>query len=172
MREGSARQFQDGITESDERLDRRQQAGKIEHGERPPTPTDAPQDEHAAELHPAVGDLISLGKSRGWLSYEELNNNVPTRWSTPTRLDELMVLMDRHGIQMVDQSQLRARLHRERLARGEEDGVLNQPAPALFMRGQCYDRRGGGERRAEAAALQQKLSEQIQSHAGDEDTTD
>ncbi len=127
-----------------------------------------PLDEQAAELHPAVGDLLTLGKSRGWLSYEELNNTLPDEMVDPERLDELMVLMDRHAIQMVDELELRARLHRERLARGEEDGALNQPAPALFSRGQRAMTVAGGERRAEAAALQQKLSEQLQSHADDE----
>ncbi|MBL8759672.1 MAG: RNA polymerase sigma factor RpoD [Phycisphaerae bacterium] len=127
-----------------------------------------PRDEPAAELHPAVGDLISLGKSRGWLSYEELNNTLPDEMVDPERLDELMVLMDRHGIQMVDELELRARLHRERLARGEEDGALNQPAPALFARGQRAMTVAGGERRAESAALQQKLSEQLQAHSDDE----
>jgi RNA polymerase primary sigma factor len=146
--------------------------GRLNMVSDPRTQTNQPQDEHAAELHPAVGDLISLGKTRGWLSYEELNNTLPDEMVDPERLDELMVLMDRHGIQMVDELELRARLHRERLARGEEDGALNQPAPALFTRGQRAMTVAGGERRAEAAALQQKLSEQIQSHAGDEDTTD
>lgn len=110
--------------------------GRLNMVSDPRTQTDLPQDEHAAELHPAVGDLISLGKTRGWLSYEELNNTLPDEMVDPERLDELMVLMDRHGIQMVDELELRARLHRERLARGEEDGALNQPAPALFTRGQ------------------------------------
>ncbi|MCC6227980.1 MAG: RNA polymerase sigma factor RpoD [Phycisphaerales bacterium] len=137
----------------------------------PRTQNPEPQDDHAADLHPAVGDLISLGKSRGWLSYEELNNTLPDEMVDPERLDELMVLMDRHGIQMVDELELRARLHRERLARGEEDGALNQPAPALFTRGQRAMTVAGGERRAEAAALQQKLSEQLQSH-GEDETSD
>ena len=76
----------------------------------PRTQSPEPQDDHVAELHPAVGDLISLGKSRGWLSYEELNNTLPDEMVDPERLDELMVLMDRHAIQMVDELELRARL--------------------------------------------------------------
>ena len=29
------------------------------------------------ELHPAVAQLIDVGRRRGWLSYEELNNTLP-----------------------------------------------------------------------------------------------
>ena len=48
-----------------------------------------------SNLHPALNELLRMGEKRGWLSYEELNNTLPDEWVDPTRVDELLVLIDR-----------------------------------------------------------------------------
>jgi hypothetical protein len=35
------------------------------------------------DLHPAVADLVELGRKRTWLSYEELNNTLPDEMVDP-----------------------------------------------------------------------------------------
>jgi RNA polymerase primary sigma factor len=65
------------------------------------------------DLNPTVAELITLGKMRGWLSYEELNNTLPDEMVDPERLDELLTLLDRLGIEMIDELEYRARLYRE-----------------------------------------------------------
>src|SRR4029450_2990945 len=76
------------------------------------------------DLHPAVSDLVELGRKRGWLSYEELNNTLPDEMVDPERLDEFLALMDRTGIEMVDELEDRGGVcpasQRERRGRGAQ----------------------------------------------------
>jgi hypothetical protein len=64
------------------------------------------------DLHPAVAELIDLASERGWLSYEELNNTLPDEMVDAVQIDRLFYLIDRLGIQLVDEMEYRARLHR------------------------------------------------------------
>ncbi|MGH7243901.1 MAG: RNA polymerase sigma factor RpoD [Phycisphaerales bacterium] len=103
-----------------------------------------------AELNPALSELIELGRKRGWLSYEELNNTLPDEMVDPERLDELLVLIDRLGIELVDELEFKARRFRAQKASEEKPGVLPKLFRAMTV--------AGGEREAEAAQLRQKLN--------------
>jgi len=115
------------------------------------------------ELHPAVSQLLELGKRRGWLSYEELNNVLPDEMVDPSRLDELLITIDRMCIELVDELEYKARIHRQALDKGDcpsKPGRLLQPNfRAMSV--------SGGERSAEAASLRQKLS--AAAHTEDDD---
>jgi RNA polymerase primary sigma factor len=102
-----------------------------------------------AELNPALGELIEVGRRRGWLSYEELNNTLPDEMVDPERLDELLVLIDRLGIELVDELEFKARRFRAGQAQNKSG-----PLPKLFRAMTV----AGGERGAEAANLQQELA--------------
>ncbi len=112
---------------------------------------------HIADLHPAVAELIALAARRSWLSYEELNNTLPDEMVDPEKIDGLLVLLDGLGIELIDELEYRARLHRASLAGGDDPapampvsiGPLNRPLRAMSV--------AGGERRAESAWLQMKL---------------
>jgi len=103
-----------------------------------------------AELHPAVRELLELGQRRKWLSYEELNNTLPDEMVDAERLDELLVLLDRLGIEMVDELEFRARLHREAMSNGIEMGMGSIPGLAASVRAMSV---AGGERTNESARL-------------------
>ncbi|MCA9287648.1 MAG: RNA polymerase subunit sigma-70, partial [Phycisphaerales bacterium] len=112
------------------------------------------------ELHPAVAGLLTLGRERGWLAYEELNNTLPDEMVDPQRIDALLVLIDRMGIELVDELEFKARLHRERLARGEEQGpnpLVNGVWTVAVGVGRPFRAMSvaGGERATEAATLSQ-----------------
>ncbi|HED54388.1 MAG TPA: RNA polymerase subunit sigma-70, partial [Phycisphaerales bacterium] len=70
------------------------------------------------QYHPALDDLIKLGKQRGWLSYEEVNNTLPDEMIEPEALDELLVVFDRNNIELVDELEFRARVYRLSNKRG------------------------------------------------------
>ncbi|MFM9994780.1 MAG: RNA polymerase sigma factor RpoD [Phycisphaerales bacterium] len=110
------------------------------------------------ELHPAVADLIELGRKRGWLSYEELNNTLPDEMVDPERLDELLTLIDRLGLELVDELEYRGRLYREsrKPADPARNGVEGEPAMARPFRAMSVS---GGERTDESAKLTRKLTE-------------
>ncbi|HMN97112.1 MAG TPA: RNA polymerase sigma factor RpoD [Phycisphaerales bacterium] len=59
------------------------------------------------DLHPPLRELIALGVSRRWISYEELNTVLPDQMVDPEQLDELLVLVDSLAIELIDQPEVR-----------------------------------------------------------------
>ncbi len=105
------------------------------------------------DLHPAVAQLVDLGLRRGWLSYEELNNVLPDEMVDPCRIDELLVLVDRSRLEMIDELELKARLHRLALEAGDCTVKPTRLAPGFRAMSVS-----GGERSAESATLRQRLN--------------
>ena len=105
-----------------------------------------------SDLNPAMAELIELGKRRGWLSYEELNNTLPDEMVDPNRLDELLVLIDRAGIELVDELEFKGRRYRE----AKQHGASVSPSAGKTFRAMSV---AGGEREHEAATLRQELSQ-------------
>ncbi|MFZ2875399.1 MAG: sigma-70 family RNA polymerase sigma factor [Phycisphaerales bacterium] len=105
------------------------------------------------DLHPAVAQLVDLGLRRGWLSYEELNNVLPDEMVDPSRIDELLVLVDRSRLEMIDELELKARLHRLALETGDCTAKPSRLAPGFRAMSVS-----GGERSAESATLRQRLN--------------
>ncbi|MBX3364576.1 MAG: RNA polymerase sigma factor RpoD [Phycisphaeraceae bacterium] len=120
-----------------------------------------------ADLHPAVRELLELGQSRGWLSYEEINNTLPDEMVEPERIDRVLILIDRLGIELIDELEFKARLHRDALARGEEPGfdvLTERLRQAATMSRQSAGKPlramsvAGGERSEESARLAADLN--------------
>ncbi|MCC6321927.1 MAG: sigma-70 family RNA polymerase sigma factor [Phycisphaerales bacterium] len=83
------------------------------------------------DLHPALVELVQVGRDRGWLSYEELNNTLPDEWVDPERLHELLVSLDEAGIDLIDEMEYRTRCFREsrkrNRANAEHGAASSQP---------------------------------------------
>jgi RNA polymerase primary sigma factor len=47
-------------------------------------------------------DIIEMCKSRGKLTYDEINDAVPSEWFSPEEMEELMDLLRDMGIKVVD----------------------------------------------------------------------
>ncbi|MEY4117877.1 MAG: polymerase sigma factor SigA [Planctomycetota bacterium] len=56
---------------------------------------------------PVLRELIEHGIRRRWISYEELNTCLPDEFVDPEKIDELLVLMGEHQIEMVDEVEIR-----------------------------------------------------------------
>ncbi|MBX3384862.1 MAG: sigma-70 family RNA polymerase sigma factor [Phycisphaeraceae bacterium] len=109
------------------------------------------------DLHPAVAELLGVASRRGWLSYEELNNTLPDEMVDPVHIDEMLVLLDSMGIELIDEMEFRARLHRMALERGEAPGPLGKGAPIIPV--VCRAMTVVGEERSgDSARLRQELS--------------
>jgi len=65
------------------------------------------------DLHPALRELVQVGNRRKWLAYEELNSSLPDEMVDPKRIDELLVLFDGKGIELIDEIEYRKRLARK-----------------------------------------------------------
>ena len=81
------------------------------------------------DLHPALRDLFDHARERGWLSYEELNNTLPDEMVDPDRIHELLVALDRVGLDLVDELEFRSRLRKLELPA--------QPADLTIAAGQA-----------------------------------
>src|SRR6266850_7961808 len=55
------------------------------------------------EVDLRVAALIGLGKSRGYLTYEELNEKLPDEVVSPDKLDTLLMRIDEMGIKLIDE---------------------------------------------------------------------
>ena len=82
------------------------------------------------ELHPALEELIDLGKKRKWLAYDELNNTLPDELIDPDRIDDVLIILHDFSIELVDEREFRARRWRESRKRGKGNSELMPEAKA------------------------------------------
>src|SRR6266571_8203543 len=55
------------------------------------------------EVDLRVHAIVELGKSRGFLTYEELNEKLPDEVVSPDKLDTLLMMIDEMGIKLIDE---------------------------------------------------------------------
>src|SRR6266571_3837857 len=55
------------------------------------------------EVDLRVHAIVELGKSRGFLTYEELNEKLPDEVVSPDKLDSLLMMIDEMGIKLIDE---------------------------------------------------------------------
>jgi len=90
-------------------------------------------------VHPAVGELIEVGKRRGWLSYEELNNIIPDEYVEIVPIHALVTRLDKLGVELVDEMEFRGRVFRAQrsgdLRSTETIGLLMDQFRAMSVMG-------------------------------------
>ncbi|MBM4103028.1 MAG: RNA polymerase sigma factor RpoD [Planctomycetes bacterium] len=55
----------------------------------------------------AIQTIIEKGKKKGYLTYEELNDDLPDEVISPTQLDSLLMTLDEIGIQLLDEAHVK-----------------------------------------------------------------
>jgi RNA polymerase primary sigma factor len=58
------------------------------------------------EADSRVQALLTLGTSRGFLTYEELNTKLPDEVVSPDKLDSLLMMIDEMGIKLIDEADI------------------------------------------------------------------
>src|SRR5690242_10511711 len=58
------------------------------------------------EVDLRVNALLTLGTSRGYLTYEGLNTKLPDEVVSPDKLDSLLMMIDEMGIRLIDESDI------------------------------------------------------------------
>jgi len=66
--------------------------------------------------------LIEKGKSKGFLTYDEMNQQLPEEAVSPARLDKLLATLDEMGIQLLDEAES------QRRSKGQGEGFEEAPA--------------------------------------------
>ena len=56
-----------------------------------------------------VQALIEKGKQRGYLTYEEMNDELPDEAVSPDKLDELLITLDDLDIELIDEADIEKR---------------------------------------------------------------
>ncbi|MDJ0973792.1 MAG: RNA polymerase sigma factor RpoD [Planctomycetota bacterium] len=77
----------------------------------PPNPLD--------EIEPEILELVTVGKKRGYLTYEELNTAEPEKAPCPAMMDRILQRMDLERIELLDGDDAKRRERNLALARGE-----------------------------------------------------
>ena len=77
-----------------------------------------PKEEEIKELK----ELIALGKDRGFLTYDEVNNHLPTDMFSSEQIDDVMIMFNNLGIEIVD-SENEYRERQEKAKEEEEEEV-------------------------------------------------
>src|SRR5205809_7411955 len=67
-----------------------------------------------------VRQLINLGRERGYLLYDEVNDVLPEEMHSPEDLDDMFLLFDSLGIEMVDSEEKYKQKVEEKTAEKEE----------------------------------------------------
>lgn len=80
-----------------------------------------PMSEGAEEKIKAI---IEKGKKKGYLTYEEMNEELPDEAATPARLDNLLTTLEEMGIDLLDESELAGK---------EGEGDFDVPQEALEL---------------------------------------
>ena len=63
----------------------------------------------ADPLDASVRKLIAKGKERGYLTYEEMNDDLPDEAVSPDKLDSLLMTLDEMGIELIDEDEAQQR---------------------------------------------------------------
>ena len=84
-----------------------------------------------SKLSNEIKALIEQGKKKGYLTYEAINNFLPDDQVSPEKLDDLLMTLDEHGIEIVDKPEAAEEEAKpvaveegEERAEGEADGEL------------------------------------------------
>src|SRR3954466_11080130 len=74
----------------------------------PPLPPETPLlgSGSQEEVDLRVNNLLGMGTSRGFLTYEELNEKLPDEVVSPDKLDSLLMMIDEMGIKLIDESDI------------------------------------------------------------------
>ncbi len=61
-----------------------------------------------------ISAIVEKGKKRGYLTYEEMNNELPDEAVSPNRLDNLLMTLDEMGVTLLDEAELKKRQQSEK----------------------------------------------------------
>ncbi len=102
---------------------------------RPDKETDEVLDEAAAtaevtgpradRVERQIQAIINKGKKQGYLTYEEMNEDLPEEAATPARLDNLLATLDEMGIKLLDEADV-IKEAKEDFEEHEEEGGLKE----------------------------------------------
>jgi RNA polymerase primary sigma factor len=83
---------------------RKTKTAKLQTAEQPSTPTEA----DIADTEQQIKLLIEKGRKKGFLTYEEMNDDLPDDAISASRLDRLLANLDEMGVSLIDEDDVEA----------------------------------------------------------------
>src|SRR5271163_3991141 len=120
------------------------------------------------EVDLRVQALLDLGTSRGYLTYEELNERLPDEVVSPDKLDSLLMMIDEMGIKLIDEGDVGefqkpgSKPKPEKIEKPAAAPVSTQPKPERPSR-------AAAERAAKAAQQPQTAADEEADEDDDDD---
>src|ERR1700731_1057342 len=53
--------------------------------------------------------LLDMGKEKGYLTYSQVNDHLPDDDANPEKIDQLLILLEDQGIELIDESEVEER---------------------------------------------------------------
>src|SRR4051794_372151 len=72
------------------------------------------------QIDDALRALLESGKEKGYLTYSQVNDHLPDDDANPEKIDQLLLLLEREGIELIDEAEVD---ERERAAQGGDGGM-------------------------------------------------
>src|SRR5262249_47851500 len=79
------------------------------------------------QIDDALRALLESGKEKGYLTYSQVNDHLPDDDANPEKIDQLLMLLEREGIELIDESEVD---ERERAAGSADDGAIDEEVQA------------------------------------------
>jgi RNA polymerase primary sigma factor len=61
------------------------------------------------KIEDGLKTLLDVGKEKGYLTYGQVNDHLPDDDANPEKIDQLLVLLEEHGIELIDESEAEER---------------------------------------------------------------
>src|SRR5450432_2434380 len=75
--------------------------------------------------------LLDMGTSRGYLTYEELNEKLPDEVVSPDKLDSLLMMIDEMGIKLIDEQDI---AEHQKPSRSRADKPAEKPEKPISVK--------------------------------------
>src|SRR5436305_4785912 len=62
-----------------------------------------------SKLDEGLKTLIEAGKDKGYLTYSQVNDYLPDDAVNPEKLDQLLLVLEEHGIELIDEAEAEER---------------------------------------------------------------
>ena len=77
----------------------------------------------ADKVDQGIVQLVEQGKTRGYLTYDEMNDILPDETISPDKIDEILMKLDELGIELVDEADVDDDGEEKRERKGKEDEI-------------------------------------------------
>src|SRR5437764_13575097 len=58
------------------------------------------------QIDDALRALLESGKEKGYLTYSQVNDHLPDDDANPEKIDQLLLLLEREGIELIDEAEV------------------------------------------------------------------